>query len=84
MTIAFTGTRQLHTQGMLIVAEVLDEVLDRQGDSTFILIAFPEAPEQHPSQKRSGTWMTVRMALKDGKAVEIYPLWRGNGFSRTV
>lgn len=38
------------------------------------LIAFPEYPERHPQSRRSGTWMTVRIALRNGKLVTIYVL----------
>jgi hypothetical protein len=39
------------------------------------VIAFPLYPEKDPRSKRSGTWMTVRIAHKQGKQVTIYPLW---------
>lgn len=36
------------------------------------LIAFPEGPEE--SHRRSGTWMTVRMAREKGIPVRVFPL----------
>lgn len=39
------------------------------------LIAFAEHPEDHPASRRSGTWMTIRMARKCiGYPVEVYVL----------
>jgi hypothetical protein len=35
-----------------------------------VLVAAPSGPEDAPDQKRSGTWMTIRMARKRG--IEIY------------
>jgi predicted Rossmann fold nucleotide-binding protein DprA/Smf involved in DNA uptake len=33
------------------------------------VLAFVEYPEQHPRSKRSGTWMTIRIARRQGKHV---------------
>ncbi len=38
------------------------------------LIAFPEYPENHPKSQHSGTWMTIRIAWKMGKSVDIHVL----------
>jgi predicted Rossmann fold nucleotide-binding protein DprA/Smf involved in DNA uptake len=35
------------------------------------LIAFPEHAEDDPRSRRSGTWMTVRIARKAGKPVQV-------------
>lgn len=43
-------------------------------DACDLLIACPSGNESADSQRRSGTWMTVRMARKTGKSVHIvYP-----------
>jgi hypothetical protein len=38
------------------------------------LVAFPEHREGHPRSARSGSWMTVRMARKEGKMIYVFPL----------
>ena len=38
------------------------------------LIAVPEAPENAPESRRSGTWMTVRIARRLGRPVQVEPL----------
>lgn len=37
-----------------------------------ILFAFPAYPEAAPASKRSGTWMTVRIAKGQGREVRIW------------
>jgi hypothetical protein len=37
------------------------------------LVAAPRAPEDHPNQRRSGTWYTVRRARKKG--IEVIICW---------
>lgn len=36
-----------------------------------LLLAAPSAPEDHPSQRRSGTWYTVRRAKRESVPVTI-------------
>jgi hypothetical protein len=36
-----------------------------------VMLAFPLHPESHDQSKRSGTWMTIRMAQKAGVKVDI-------------
>lgn len=38
-----------------------------------VLVATPAGPEHDEAQRRSGTWMTVRMARKRG--IQIYIIW---------
>lgn len=38
------------------------------------LVAFPERAEDDPRSRRSGTWMTVRIARRAGKPVDIHIL----------
>lgn len=40
-------------------------------DHTDVLLAFPLHGEDHGQSKRSGTWMTIRMARERGLEVEI-------------
>jgi len=39
--------------------------------ATAAMVAFPDRAEQHGSQRRSGTWMTVRLSRKAGLPVYI-------------
>lgn len=48
--------------------ERLVEISDR-------LIALPLLPEDAPQSRRSGTWMTVRIARSTGKSVEVHDLF---------
>lgn len=39
-----------------------------------ILVGFPSKPEDDPSQRRSGTWMTIRMARRTSIGIQIHVL----------
>lgn len=39
-----------------------------------ILLAMPAAPQDHPSQARSGTWATIRYAIALHRRVIVLPL----------
>lgn len=43
-------------------------------DYSNVLIAFPAYKEEHPKSRRSGTWMTVRMARKQGVPARVHAL----------
>ena len=41
-------------------------------DQCSTLYAFPAYPEDDPRSKRSGTWMTVRIARQKGRSVQVW------------
>lgn len=47
-----------------------------------VLKVCPSWPESHPAAKRSGTWLTKRLAVRAGLPFELVPLWEEDGEGR--